>query len=423
MKGEILTAETLVKRRVNQAEGILSGLYRGKATDDGVFGSDAEVIRLPNGSKLESVVVAAGERWVNSAGYAKLWGAIEDTHRRLRAQIDRKVNISEFPADYYTLIDMIRMEITRRRLEEMDFTGELTQEVTNAAFSRSLRLDEFVPFAGAFAEIKASGDNVPMIQQKTGETGTVTMHIYGLGHERSLEDELYNTQIFTLEKVNAAVARAFTGARNNLCLGGMIALSLTGWHASQHVAAQSGGANSTYDQNLYLTLKEALRVLYGLHDPQTEQEIVAPRVVLAVGNNVIEWDIQRIVRGQLNKPNSEISNLESLPIDQIWKYKGDTLYVGPKRVTYPGVPANTAYLLVPGPAGAPAFTLVKRGLTQEVGRGDVLQLAREKRAWYFVQTNYGQEFLGSSDPTMGPALGGGFGYCVEIELPTETVET
>jgi hypothetical protein len=419
---DILTKELLVKRRVNQAEGILSGLYRGKADDAGVFGGEADVIRLANGQKLESLVVASSERWENTEGYAKHWGRIEALLKTVKNQIERRVNISEFPADYYTLVDMIRMDITRRRLEALDFTGELTQEITNAAFSRSVRLDEFIPFAGAFAEMKATGDQVPMVQQKTGETGMVSMHIYGLGHERSLEDELYNTSIFSLEKVNAAVARAFTGLRNDLSLGQLVALTLAGgWAPSQQVAAQSGGANATYDQNLYLTLKEALRVLYGLRDPQTGQEIVAPRVVLVVGGNVIEWDIQRIMRGQLNKPNSEISNLESLPIDQIWKYKGDTLYVGPKTVSYPGVPANTAYLLVPGPAGSPAFTLVKRGLTQEVGRGDVLQLARDKRAWYFVQTSYGEEFIGSSSQVLG--LGAGFGYCVEITLPTDTIET
>ncbi len=422
MKGEILTAESLMKRRVAQAEGILSGLYRGKATDSDVFGGDAGVIRLANGQRMESVIVASTERWEGTEAYAKHWSKIEQQLALVRKQIDRKANISEFPADYYTLIDMIRMDITRRRLEQVDFTGELSQEITNAAFSRSVRLDEFIPFTGAFSEIKASGDTVPMIQQKTGETGSVSMHIYGLGHERSLEDELYNASIFSMEKVNAAVARAFVGLRNDLSIGQLVAMSIAGtWHASQHVAAQSGGATSTYDQNLYLTLKEALRVLYGLHDVQTLQEIVAPRVVLVLGNNVIEWDIQRIVRGQLNKPNSEISNLESLPIDQIWKYKGDTLYVGPKTVSYPGVPANTAYLLVPGPAGAPAFTLVKRGLTQEVGRGDVLQLAREARAWYFVQTGYGEEFIGSSSTVITP--GAGFGYCVEIELPTDTIET
>jgi hypothetical protein len=422
MNGEILTVELLMKRRIAQKEGILSGIYPGSIRKEDIYGADsAEAVRMANGQKMESVVVPTSERWVNSKKYTELWGRIEAIIRK-----GRRANISQFPiADYYTMVDMLRMDITRRRMEYVDFTGEITQEITNAAFGRSICLDEFLPYAGAFEEIKGTGDTVGMIEQRTGETGTVTMRIFGLGWTRSLEDELYNLDIFSLEKVNAAVARGHVARRNDLALGGIIALSgpPSLWTPAQSVAAQSGGATSTYDQNLYLTLKEALRKLYALRDPQTGQEISAPRVVLLIGNNVTEWDVSRVIRGQLNKPNSEISNLEGLPIDQVWKYKGDAFTVGPKTYRYPGVPANVAYLLVPGPAVTPAsaYTLTKRGLTQEIGRGSVLQLSREERAWYFAQTAYGDEFIGSSLP--GTALADGFGYIVEVELPTDAIET
>ncbi len=105
----------------------------------------------------------------------------------------------------------------------------------------------------------------------------------------------------------------------------------------------------------------------------------------------------------------------------MWLYKGDVIDVGPKRTEYEGVPDGTAYLFVPGPAGAPTWTLNKRQLTQEVGRGDVLTLSREQRAWYFGQAVYREEFLGSSSDTAG--LGDGYGYVVEITLPTEPGET
>lgn len=416
-RAQVLTREALIQRRVNSKEGLLSGSYVGKATMDGVFGG--ELVRNSKGVPLQSVVVANSVAYENTKGYTELWSRIEDTLKRIKNNLDRKTNISEFPDDYYSLIDMMRIDITRRRIQEQDYTSLLTSEQMNAAFSRSVRLDEFIPFAGAFKEMAATGDTVPMIQQKTGETGSVNMHVFGLGHERSLEDELYNTSIFTLEKVNAAVVRAHTGLRNDRSIGLFPALTAgTGFAASQRVGAV---AEATYDLSMYMTLRHGLRRLMGLNDPQTGQQIATPKIVLAVGNNVTLWDIQRIVAGQLNRATNEVSNLESLPIDEIWLYKGDTLYVGPKKITYNGIADGYAYLFVPGPAGAPAYTLTKRGLTQEVGRGDVLQLAREKRAWYFVQTEYMEEMLGSSSATLG--LGAGFGYVVEIELPTDTIET
>jgi hypothetical protein len=424
----ILTKEKLVERRVARNEGIRSGLYYGMANDLDVFSSDgAQAIRNANGT-FESIVVPAGTRWENSEGYAKLWGKIEETLNRLKKKFPRNAspqNINQFPDDYYTLVDMIRIDLTRRRIENMDFTSEIANEITNPAFSRTIRIDEFLPFAGAFAEIHGTGDNVPMIQQKTGETGTVGMHIFGLGHERSLEDELYNVSIFSLQKVNDAVARAYTNLRNTRNgIGQMVAYSLAGaWTLDQRVAASQildANGNVMYDVSLYWTLRNALRKLMALNDPQTLQEISAQRVVLLCRENVTLWDIGRIMRGQLGggETNGTIRQLEALPIDEIWQYKGDDIYLGAEHIQYPGVPAGHAYLFVPGPAGSPNYVLNKRGLTQEVGRGDVLTLSREKRAFYCVQGEYQDEFFGHT--------GGGVantGYIVEITLPVFDEET
>ena len=60
--------------------------------------------------------------------------------------------------------------------------------------------------------------------------------------------------------------------------------------------------------------------------------------------------------------------------------------------------------------------LVKRQLTSEVGRGDVLHLAREARAWYFGQTAYATEHFGNTGGLTGTD---DYGYCVEIALPEE----
>lgn len=429
MVAKILTKELLVKERIENNAGYKTGLYHGKTSDpDALFKAEnaapiVKSVETKDGKKqkenCESFVSAKDRKWVNSAAYHELWNKIEDTLAKVRAQVDRKVNIAQFPDDYYDLIDMMRLDITRRRIEEVDFTNRISTEIVNPAFSRSVRLDEFIPFTGAFTEIQGRGESVQLIQQKTGETGTEVMHIYGIGHERTLEDELYNTDIYTLQKVLAAVTRAHTGARNNLCLGPMIQYSINGsWVLAQRVAAST---DSSYELALYHTIHNALRKLYNLLDPQTLLEINAPRVALIVGSNVITWDLNRVLNGDLALSrsgitnNDTITNVKPLPIDEIWKYRGDTLYVGPERIIYPGVPDGKAYLVViaDGQGGNANYTLTKRGLTQEVGRGDVLTLAREKRAWYFVQGRYNKEFYGETG-----GCSSGTGFIVEIALPT-----
>jgi hypothetical protein len=405
-KGIIINQETLIQRRFARNEGIRSGLYRGKMDDADVFGNDSGVVTNSKGVAMESIVVPAGTRWVDSEGYWKLWNGYKATQDRLaRTLRSGAVNINQFPDDYYDLIDRIRIDITRRRMENMDFTSEIANEITNPAFSRSVALNEFLPFTGAFKEMKGSGDTVPMIQQKTGATGSVSMHIFGIGHERSLEDELYNLDIFTLQKVNAAVARAYTALRNHRNgIGTAVAYILAGaWPLAQRVHAAVGYGN--YDLNLYYTLKTAVRKLRALTDPQTDQEINAQRIVLLVRENNILSDISTIV-------------MKPLDIDEVWQYKGDNLYIDSALIEYPGIPSGTALLFVPGPAGAPNYVLNKRSLTQEVGRGDVLSLSREKRAFYSAQGEYQDEWFGE---VAGGAAGTGF--IVAVELPSYEEET
>ncbi len=418
---KILTLNEIVKRRMNENEGIQSALYYGKGNDQ-LAVLDAEVVADTKGKALESIVTAKTSKWKNSEEYLRLWNEIAVIQRRWKDKIKTRVNTEQFPADYYTLIDMLRIDLTRRRIEQGDLTAIMTEEITNPNFTRTVGIREFMPYSGVMQEMDGTNESVPLIEQKTGETGSVEMALYGVGWTRSIEDEIYNTDIFQLQKVMDAVARAHTALRNNLTpLGTMIAMTTAGtWDASQQLAAQ-GHATDTFDYRLYLTLHMGVRKLLNLKDLQTGVTINAPRLVLAVGNAVTALDITRVIGGQLNNSKDRLVNLEKIAIDDIIVYKGDTLYYKGEKITYPGIAADKAYLFVPGSAGAPAFTLVKRQLTMEVGRGDVLQLAREKRAWYCIQTGYQEEFLGSSSAVMPDSTG--YGYCIEISLPTLTEET
>ena len=406
-----LTPEKLIQRRVNNEEGIDSAIFEGTIKN---YSGNEKIIRCKNIDKeLRSFVVPSGTLWNKKcAPYNEFWNRIEDQLKLVKDQIDRKVNIEQFPDDYYTLIDIMRIDITRRRIQEMDYTGEMTNEITNVNYSKTVGLNEFRDYTGAFKTMHATNDTVPMIEQKTGETGSVEMALQALGHQRSLEDELYNLDIYSLEKVNRAVTRAHVGWRNDQCLGMLIALTAANAWAARQQQPAINIAGQTAEENIYQTLDTAIERLINLNDPQTEQPIDAPKLVLACRPNDVRR-INKAINGVINLYRGQPSNYAALTdITEIWPYRGDVFYRGPDRIVYDGIAENTAYLFVPGSAGSPFWTLVKRQLTQEIGRGSVLQLSREQRAWYFVQTQYAKEFLGETD-----GCANGTGFVIEITLP------
>ena len=236
--------------------------------------------------------------------------------------------------------------------------------------------------------------------------------------EYGVEDELYNLDIWTMQKVNDAFTRAFIGKRNDLCLGrlftkedGTTARTYDATYQTQAAIA----TGSTYDENLYLTILDAYKKLRALKDYQTGQEIDATRAVI-VTTYADAWDIQRVIRGQINDNKGKPINLEPMSyITEIWPYRGDVIKANGITTTYAGCASKTAYLIVPGTSQSPAYTMVKRGLTYETGSGNVLTLSREQRVAYFGQCNYLDEFFGGSADT---ALTAGTGYCVKMTLPS-----
>lgn len=406
-----INRETLAKRRLNNYS-ITSSLHfdsikTGQFSDDVVINSQ--------GKPMASKVVMDSLSWENSQGYSDLWSRIEDVRRNIKRQIDRRANITVLPDDYYDLVDYLRLDITRRRMEEVDYCGLMTQEIINPNFSRTVRMDEFLPYAGDFQAIEGNNNTVPMIEAKTGATGTATQILYSLGFARTLLSELYDSDIYSLEKVQAAVVRAHTAKRNYLSVGQLVAkTTAAGWAANQQQAADTT-SDATKDELMYNTVNSAISKILGLKDPQTNQEIFANRLAIVCRPSDVRR-INRAINGQLNiggkgKPGNFAALNE---ITEIWPYRGDVLYVGPDTKTYAGVAENKAYLIVPGPVGAPAYTLTKRAVTSEVGRGSVLELSREERAWYFSQVEHLDEFFGES-----ASLTSGTGYCVEITLPSE----
>jgi hypothetical protein len=353
------------------------------------------------------------KKYHNSDTEYEMWRTIKNLRDKLKANSnDLKKNMIEFPADYYTLYQAIITDLTRVRADLPDWTGQLSNETIRLDAPNPMPIREMLEFAGKM-EKYVVGQPAPLVQEKTGQKESIAIDLYDIGYTRSLYSVLFDLEIFQMQKVIRAVARAYTGLRNSLVWNPILNAT---WDASQIVTADTTG--TTYDEILYNTLLKAYMQISLLLDCQTRQDIAVPRLALGVRNRPIAWYINRIMNGGL-VPSQAAAVRVFAPLDiaEIWPYPGDAWTWGKDPVSYPGIDADTAYLFVPGSAGSPYYTIVKAPLTMEVGRGGVLTHDQEQRAWYSGQGNYVGEFLGSSGEFTAQ-FPHGYGHIVKIELPT-----
>lgn len=401
----VLDKGGLVRQRI--AEGYTKkayGFFGNRRANMDSVSPDAELAGVNTLSMVSPV-------WEGSKAHAEIWSRIEDIQKKAKKASQGAKGAAMLPDDWSTLTDMLRIDMTRRAMQEADYTDVVMNEQMNPAFTKTLALDEFLEYGAAFETIYGNNDSVPLLEHKTGATGTVTMDLFAVGDKASLQELIFDP-IYQLEKVMRAVTRGYVAKRNSRnILGLMVAkTTATGWDSGQQQAADTTSGASK-EELLYNTLVSAYKKLLLLKDPQTTKVISTPSIMLAIPKGT-EFAFNRAINGQLNMGGKgKPSNFEALSwIDAIIPYQGDTIYVGQKAFSYAGVASGKAYMFVP----KVAYTLTKRGLTMEQGRGSVLNLSQEERVWYGIQTEYTDEFFGYS-AGIGSS---GYGFCVEITLPT-----
>jgi len=410
-KNLIVTAHDVTDLALKNGVKLNSGLYFDKPRDkggDNTFGG----LVTAEGKRFNSMVVVApgSSRWEQSAAYDKLWSEIETKMNSLKTKLSNpaKYNASQFPAEYYDLINLFRLDLTRRRVEAGDMSGMIAKEIVNPNISRTAAVDEFLPFAGAFEEITGRGDKPPMMEHTTGSTGTIKQKLYALGDARTLEDALYNSDIFSTMKVMEAYARAHGAKRNDLTFGAMVGATFSGKQAVSH--ATTSGYHA--DELLYTDINAGIEALRALVDPQTKLPIDASRITIVCPYGA-ERKINRVVNGQLDNAKGKAANYSALnEIVEIIPYRGDVINVGNRKFTYDGCPAGYIFLFVSGANNAPNYVVTKRALTYETGRGDLFSLVREGQVGYFSQAEYNAEFLGGTER----GYADGEGYVVKVAI-------
>lgn len=401
----VFDQDGLKEYRLKQKTATNVAIFSGNAADN--VKEKTEII----GKEL--IVPMTNTAWEGSEGHVQLWSEIKDLQDKARKETAVNANQAPSATTLEALLQKVIIDITRRRQESGDLTSLIATEITDFDFPEVISLRELYDYVGEMQEVSGSNDSVPLIEQALGTTDTVSMKILAIGWKDSLKNLLFN-KLRDIEKANKAAVNAYVDKRNAATIGTIVGAT---YHATQKQAADAT-VGATYDVLMYNTMRKAIKKLRGLKDPQTKGLIAVPSLTLLC-NSADRWDIERVINGQLGSGNGTITgqNMASLPIDTIIEYDHGILdgkTWGKKKLSYPGVTQGKAYLFVPREA---FWVAVKRPLTMETGRGSVLQLSTEEKAWYGVQGEHYKQFLGSSYPGAGTT---GEGFIIEITLPTES---
>lgn len=373
---------------------------------------------VPNGPLLDPQVIKMATLDYARNGRTEMYRKIRNLQQKALNEMGVKPgetaqNAAHAPS-YSTLsslVSLIFQDMTRRYMESPDFTDRIVTETVNADFRETVTTREIKQYRGVFEQFSAEGDPVPLIDQALAETDTFSLSIYGLGWATTLKNILFN-EFHSMQKVIDAVTAGYVDKRNNLIIGTIVG---TSFDSSQEQPAATSG--STYEENMYITFRNAIQLLRTLLDNNTDRKISVPSISLLCNSNDT-WYIERVINGYLSGMGGDATrgvNNSALPINEIIEYDqgaNNGFVVGKKTISMPGVTAGTCYLFVPREY---AWVATKRGLTMESSMGSALTLSKEERAWYFVQGQYLKDFLGSSYSGAGTS---GYGAIVEVTLPT-----
>jgi len=404
----ILNKETIAKYNFDHKRSRVMRVYNNHSIGSMFLGKDTEI--------KKHIVTAADPQWVDTAAYNKLWNEIENRRKlvlnKFGSPDEMKRNISHMPADASDFFDLIRLDITRRIMEKGDVTPFLCTVLTSDAFTNPTSVQWLLDYVAPFLEFTGNGDPVNLVQIKTGSKDSVSFTLRGVGFEMDLYNELFN-DIFSMQKVNEAVARGYILRKNNNVLAPIFDFS---FGAVKSVVADTTGS---LEDNYYTTLQRAITTLGQLKDFQTKQEIDVSSGLMLICHSTRVRGINRAINGQLQN-GSQVRNLSAISeITRILPYNQVTHSYGNTTITYKGCSRDYAYLCLPKET---YWYLIKRDLTHKTGPGDTFGLSSQRDAWYFCDSLYNDQFLGgdsTDDATSDTAIAQEHGYIVKVALPDD----
>ncbi len=277
------------------------------------------------------------------------------------------------------LFDAIRLDLTIRKEGQATVRQFIYDEIFMPNATKDVRPSELYPYGVVFEENNGEGQAVRQAQNLGGRATTIPMRIYAAGFVWNLLAALFDGT-YDLSRLADGVAVGYAAKRDDLALGPIIAGTYAGAKAT---AASTVG--TLRQEKLMNTLMDAIDDLGARTDPITKRKISAEGLVL-LGTNQDMRHCAHVMSGLGNSTPEKYS-----PLGQISKligYEGETIDMPNETITYPGCTNGTVYLIKPNRY----FKIpIKRNLVMEIDKvPDVKTLAREQRAWYFVESMYNE---------------------------------
>lgn len=312
----------------------------------------------------------------------------------VREMINKGVFMSSnsLPADWQTLWDALRIDISIRKAALGTVRENFYNVISMPNSDKVFKATEFYPYGVVFEENNGEGQAITQGETRGGQVESIEHIIYAAGFTWTLLAELFQGSVDP-QKISDSVMIGYNSKQDDLSISPIVAYSYSG---AQQTSASTVG--TLRQELLYTTLENAIDDLADREDPITGRNIMADDLrVLAHPEDARH--IQRVATG-LPSTNERVYPALT-EITGIVAYDGESIPLRAKTVSYSGVTKGKCYLIK---RNRYMNIGIKRSLTLEVDQQpDVKTLAREERAWYFVE---GQQTTGIES------------FIQEITLPT-----
>ena len=291
-----------------------------------------------------------------------------------------QMSANTLPVDWANLWDAIRIDVSVRKAAIGTIRQFIYNITTNPNFTRTIKPTEITPIGLIFEENNGHGQAIPQAETTGGGYDSITVLIYAAGFTFDLIADLFDLTI-TPERIADAVMVGEDALKDDLAIDPILIFSYAG---VQQTAASAIG--SLRQELLYNTLVDALDDLGNRNHPVTDRKLNTSNVIVLAA----PFDAPHIVQVAGGLPSqNQISYPALNQIGQVISFDDEIIRQRAKIVTYSGVTAGTAYMIIPAsalPAAGYMEIAVKRDLVVEVdSQPDVTTLTREQRAYWFAE--------------------------------------
>ena len=200
-KIELINHDFHMQYSLERGKGGIMKVYRNKSnrakSDDEIREIDGRPVRCiidPTGAKSLA--------WKGTAAYEIHWDKIRHIMNKVKEHfksVDNwKRNLEHMPPGTEELFDLLRIDITRRKMEILDLVGFVATEEINEDYDNPITLQWLLDYVAPFKEFEGTGDKVNLVYTRLGDKTSIYFALAGVGFHQDLYNILFN-KIFQMQ--------------------------------------------------------------------------------------------------------------------------------------------------------------------------------------------------------------------------------